>query len=56
MKLYKDGLLIPAVKAPLFREFFSGWWDIATSGFLKWRQLHNPLTPGSIAYSPEQFH
>ena len=48
MKLYKEGLLIPEQKAPTFAEFCDGWWDIDTCRYLKWRQLHDPLSQGTI--------
>jgi integrase len=49
MKLFRDGLLIPEQKTPLFSEFSKGWWDIGTCGYLKWRQLHNPIQAGTLA-------
>jgi hypothetical protein len=48
MKLYRDGLLIPAPKVPTFAEYAEGWFDIETCRFLKWRQLHDPLSQGTI--------
>jgi integrase len=48
MKLYRDGLLIPLPKVPTFGEYAEGWFDIETCRFLKWRQLHDPLSQGSI--------
>jgi integrase len=48
MKLYRDGLLIPQPKVPTFGEYAEGWFDIETCRFLKWRQLHDPLSQGSI--------
>jgi integrase len=48
MKLYRDGLLIPQPKVPTFAEYADGWFDIETCRFLKWRQLHDPLSQGSI--------
>ena len=47
MKLFRDGLLIPEQKAPTFEEFSYGWWDIETCRYLKWRQLHDPITQGT---------
>ena len=48
MNLFRNGLLIPEQKAPTFAEFSDGWWDVETSRYLKWRQLHNPLSQGSM--------
>jgi integrase len=48
MKLYRDGLLIPSPKVPTFGEYAEGWFDIETCRYLKWRQLHEPLSQGSI--------
>jgi integrase len=48
MKLYRDGLLIPPPKVPTFAEYAEGWFDIETCRFLKWRQLHDPLSQGTI--------
>jgi integrase len=48
MKLYRDGLLIPSPKVPTFGEYAEGWFDIETCRYLKWRQLHDPLSQGSI--------
>ena len=55
MKLFRDGVLIPEQKAPTFAEFSAGWWDVETSRYLKWRQLHNPLTNGSIGVHKGNF-
>jgi hypothetical protein len=55
MKLFKDGLLIPEQKAPTFAEFSGGWWDIETCRYLKWRQLHDPITPGTIILHKSNF-
>jgi hypothetical protein len=48
MRLFREGLLIPEPKVPTFAEFSEGWWDIETCRYLKWRQLHNPMSQGSI--------
>ncbi|MDR2376851.1 MAG: hypothetical protein LBD96_10500, partial [Treponema sp.] len=48
MKLYRDGLLIPSPKVPTFGEYAEGWFDLETCRYLKWRQLHDPLSQGSI--------
>jgi integrase len=48
MKLYRDGLLIPLPKTPTFAEYAEGWFDIETCRYLKRRQLHDPLSQGSI--------
>ena len=48
LKLFKDGLLIPEQKTPTFAEFSDGWWDIETCRFLKWRQLHEPVTDNTL--------
>jgi integrase len=55
MKLYRDGLLIPEQKAPVFSEFSNGWWDIETCRYLKWRQLHDPITPSTICLHRSNF-
>jgi integrase len=49
IKLFRDGLLIPRPKAPTFGEYAEGWFEVATCRFLQWRQLHDPLSQGSIA-------
>ena len=48
MKLFRDGLLIPEKKTPTFAEFSEGWWKLETCRYLKWRQLHDPITQGTI--------
>jgi integrase len=48
MRLFRDGLLIPEPKVPTFAEFSLGWWEPETCRYLKWRQLHEPLTKGSV--------
>jgi integrase len=55
MKLYRDGLLIPAPKVPTFGEYAEGWFDIETCRFLKWRQLHDPLSQGTIDIHKNNF-
>jgi integrase len=55
MKLFKDGLLIPEQKTPLFSEFSKGWWDIDTCRYLKWRQLHDPIQPGTLSTLKSNF-
>jgi len=55
MKLFKEGLLIPEQKVPTFEEFSDGWWDIETSRYLKWRQLHEPMSKGSISIHKYNF-
>jgi integrase len=55
MKLYRDGLLIPAPKVPTFGEYTEGWFDIETCRFLKWRQLHDPLSQGTIDIHKNNF-
>jgi integrase len=55
MKLFRDGLLIPEQKTPLFAEFSNGWWD-AESRYMKWRQLHDPITPGTILLHTSNFN
>ena len=56
MKLFRDGLLIPEKKLPTFAEYACGWWDIDTCRYLKWRQLHNPLTDSTIRLHKMRFH
>lgn len=53
MKLFRDGLLIPEQKVPTFAEFSSGWFDVEICRYLKWRELHEPLTQGTIAIHQE---
>ena len=48
IKLFKDGLLIPEQKTPVFAEFSNGWWGIETCRYLKWWELHEPLSQGNI--------
>jgi len=48
LKLFKDGLLIPEQKKPTFAEFSAGWWDIETCRYLKWRELHEPITDSTL--------
>jgi hypothetical protein len=55
MKLFKDGLLIPEQKVPTFAEFAKGWWDIKTCGYLKWRELHEPLAYSTIVMCKGHF-
>ena len=47
-KLFRDGLLIPEQKALTFAEFSKGWWNIETCQYLKWRQLHEPITQSTL--------
>ncbi|MCL1813203.1 MAG: site-specific integrase [Treponema sp.] len=55
MKLFRDGLLIPEQKVPTFAEFSAGWWDIETCRYLKWRQLEDPMSPGTIYIHKSNF-
>jgi integrase len=55
MKLFKDGMLIPEQKAQLFSEFSAGWWDLKTCRYLKWRQMHDPIQPGTICIHNTNF-
>ena len=55
MKMFRDGTLIPEQKVPSFAEFTNGWWDIETSHYLKWRQLHDPIAKGTIAIHKSNF-
>jgi len=48
MKLYKDGLLIPEKKLPTFAEFSADWWEADTCRYLKWRELHEPITDSTL--------
>ena len=48
MKLYREGLLIPEQKVITFAEYSNGWWDVDTCRYLKWRELHEPLSKGTI--------
>ena len=56
MKLYKDGKLIPEIKAPTFAEFSNGWWVADTCRYLKWRALHEPLAEGTINHNKNNFN
>jgi integrase len=56
MRLYRDGLLIPAPKVPTFGEFSEGWWDVNTCRYLKWRQLRDPLSPNTIDIFKNSFN
>jgi len=55
MKLFKNGLLIPEQKVPIFAEFSNGWWDLDTSRYLKWRQLHDPIQRGTLDMHKSNF-
>jgi integrase len=55
MKLYRDGLLIPEQKVPTFAEFSNGWWVLETCRYLKWRQLHEPITKSTITIHKSNF-
>jgi len=55
-RLFRDGLLIPEKKAPTFAEFTDGWWDEETSRYLKWRQLHDPITGGTVYLYKKNFN
>jgi len=48
LMLFKQGLLIPEQKKPTFAEFSAGWWDIETCKYLKWRELHEPITESTL--------
>jgi integrase len=56
MKLYKGGLLIPEQKTPTFAEFSNGWWNIETCRYLKWRELHEPLSQSTISVYRDNFN
>jgi len=53
--LFKNGLLIPEQKKPTFAEFSAGWWDIETCKYLKWRQLHEPITDSTLTIYQANF-
>ena len=55
MRLFKDGLLIPEQKKPTFAEFSAGWWDLETCKYLKWRQLHEPITDSTLTIYQANF-
>ncbi|MCL2176085.1 MAG: tyrosine-type recombinase/integrase [Treponema sp.] len=48
MQLYKEGKLIPEQKVPTFGEYAKGWWNPETCRYLKWRQLHEPITMSTL--------
>ena len=48
LMLFKNGLLIPEQKSPTFAEFSTGWWNIETCRYLKWRELHEPITDSTL--------
>jgi integrase len=56
MKLFKDGLLIPEQRVPIFSEFSNGWWDLDTYRYLKWRQLHDPIQEGTLSMHKRNFN
>jgi hypothetical protein len=56
MKLFRDGLLIPEQKTPTFAEFSNGWWDTETCRYLKWRDLHEPLSKSTIYVLRDNFN
>ena len=53
--LFKNGLLIPEQKKPAFAEFSAGWWDLETCKYLKWRQLHEPITDSTLTIYQANF-
>jgi len=55
MKLFREGLLIPEQKLPTFAEFSDGWWNIETCRYLKWRELHEPLSKGTVSVHRDNF-
>jgi len=55
LMLFKKGLLIPEQKKPTFAEFSNGWWDIETCKYLKWRQLHEPITDSTLTIYQANF-
>jgi len=48
MDLFKKGLLVPEQKQPTFAEYSVGWWNPETCNYLKWRQLHNPISESTM--------
>jgi len=55
MRLFRQGLLVPEQKKPTFAEFSNGWWDIETCKYLKWRQLHEPITDSTLTIYQANF-
>jgi len=55
LMLFRDGLLIPEQKKPTFAEFSVGWWDIKTCRYLKWRELHEPITDSTLTIYQANF-
>ena len=53
--LFKNGLLIPEQKKSTFAEFSAGWWNIETCKYLKWRQLHDPITDSTLTIYQANF-
>ena len=48
-------MLIPEQKKPTFTEFASGWWDLETCRYLKWRQLHDPIKDNTLIRHQSNF-
>jgi integrase len=48
MRLYKDGALIPEVETPTFGDYAENWFVPGKCEYLAWRELHDPLSAGSI--------
>ena len=55
-RLFRDGLLIPEQKVPTFSEFSNGWWEFETCRYIKWRQLHEPFTKGTVDIHKNNFN
>ena len=55
LKLFKNGLLIPEQKKTTFGEFSVGWWDLETCRYLKWRQLHDPISKQTLSGHQSNF-
>jgi integrase len=54
-RLFRDGLLTPEAKPPTFGEFSAGWWNVETCRYLKWRELHEPLSKSSVHMHKSNF-
>ncbi|AEF85874.1 site-specific recombinase, phage integrase family [Treponema primitia ZAS-2] len=47
-RLLKLGYLVPSKRIPIFRQYAEGWFNRETCAYTKWRELHDPLTDGTI--------
>jgi integrase len=50
-RLLKLGYLVPTKRIPTFGQYAVGWFNKETCAYVKWRDLHEPLTEGTIENS-----